>query len=954
MARTSPTNPTSSRRKRSALSQETGASGSTAIGLEPADGRAPVEVGALAGNNTPIGPEDTVLGAANSGVDLSDALDGLPVVGEVAPTGRQPGIAGEPNPGRVADWVWPMDGTQIAQAAPDHLSVDPAIGIDSYIDAADWNGIAGWAWSPLDPARRIVLELLDGDTVLTTIRADQYREDLQKTGMGDGFHAFSVSFGETVLPYARHVLHLRVAGSAVELPPFPLVLTRERAGFDATVKFVLANVIAEVERSRSIDDVAPIIAALLGCLDRAVARYADLTGSTRQTSAALLKPNDFAPAFRTLVSSLDNNYPPISLGRVEDPVISIIIPVFNNFKMTYDCVKSIVEQGAGVPFEIIIVDDCSRDETVLASFVFSGGIRLVRNAANQGFIRSCNGGFDAARGKYVVFLNNDTVVKPHWLDELYQTVANDPTIGIVGAKLLSSDGTLQESGGIVWRLGDAWNWGRGESADDPRFCYLRDADYVSGACLMLEASLFAKLGKFDELYLPMYYEDTDLCFRARQLGYRVVVQPMSEVIHLEGASAGTSLAGIGMKRYQAINHRKFLERWKEELTNHRFNGELPEFEAERAVRRRALFIDDSVPEPDKDAGSNAALQHMVSLQRLGYKVTFIPADNMARIDPYTGDLQRRGIECRYSPYYSSAEEAFRKGGPSPDLVYLHRYSNASKYGGMIRLHFPQARILYNVADLHFLRAERQAQLQKDPQLQGKVEELRRLELRAMAFVDCVIVHSATEAALLREIAPDIEVKVIPWTIPLRQIAPHAAAARTTIGFIGGFGHPPNVDAALWTAQSVMPELRKRVPGVKLLFVGSRMPAEISALAASDIVPLGYVPSLDSVFGSVRLTIAPLRYGAGLKGKVLESMAAGVPCVMTQIAAEGICLPTELQWLVTDDPREIAERVAILCRDDAQHHRAAEACKAHVMANYSAARIDQLIREACGLAEASMQ
>jgi glycosyltransferase involved in cell wall biosynthesis len=341
---------------------------------------------------------------------------------------------------------------------------------------------------------------------------------------------------------------------------------------------------------------------------------------------------------------------------------------------------------------------------------------------------------------------------------------------------------------------------------------------------------------------------------------------------------------------------------------------------------------------------------MMSLQRLGYKVTFIPADNMARIDPYTGDLQRRGIECRYHPFYSSVEDAFRKGGPPPDLVYLHRYSNASKYGGMIRLHFPKARILYSVADLHFLRAERQAQFEQDAQPEEKVEELRRLELRAMAFVDCVIVHSAAEAALLQEIAPDIAVKVIPWTVPLREIAPRSAAARNTIGFIGGFGHPPNVDAALWAAQRLMPELRRQVPGVKLLLVGSRMPAEVSGLAAGDIVPLGYVPSLDSVFESVRLTIAPLRYGAGLKGKVLESMAAGVPCVMTTIAAEGIGLPTELKWLVADDPTEIAKRVAILCGDDAQHRRAAEACQAHVMAHYSAARIDQLIREACGLAE----
>ena len=555
-------------------------------------------------------------------------------------------------------------------------------------------------------------------------------------------------------------------------------------------------------------------------------------------------------------------------------------------------------------------------------------------------------GFDAARGDYVLFLNNDTEVKPRWLDELYETMERDPKIGVVGSKLLFPDGSLQEVGGLVWRLGDAWNWGRGQAADDPRFCYMRDADYVSGAALMVRASLFAAAGKFDELYAPAYYEDNDLCFQARQLGYRVVVQPASEVVHFEGQSAGTSVTGTGMKRFQAINHRKFLERWKETLASHRYNGEFPELEAERRVRQRALFIDDSVPEPDKDAGSNAAFQHMLSLQRLGYKVTFIPGDNMARIDPYTRDLQRRGIECLYHPYFVSVEDVFRKNQFPVDLVYLHRYSNASKYAGMVRQHFPKARIVYNVADLHFLRMRRQAELQGDAALRENAEHLRRLEVGAMSFVDCVIVHSNVEAELLREVAPHIEVRVIPWTVEPRGINA-AASWPPSIAFIGGYRHPPNVDAARWAVNSVMPLLRSKISGIELLLVGSNMPSEVNALAARDMVPLGYVPSLDTVFERVRLTVSPLRYGAGLKGKVLESLAAGVPCVMTKISAEGLELPPELEWLVVDEPELLADRVETLCVDDDRHRRIVEACRSYVAAHYSADRIDTQLREACG-------
>jgi len=189
------------------------------------------------------------------------------------------------------------------------------------------------------------------------------------------------------------------------------------------------------------------------------------------------------------------------------------------------------------------------------------------------------------------------------------------------------------------------------------------------------------------------------------------------------------------------------------------------------------------------------------------------------------------------------------------------------------------------------------------------------------------------------------VQVIPWTVEPRDIV-KADVERPAIAFVGGYRHEPNIDAAKWAAQSLMPFLRKEVPGIELLLVGSHMTPEISALAEKDVVPLGYVPSLDNVFDRVRLTIAPLRYGAGLKGKVLESLAAGIPCVMTTVAAEGLDLPKKLQSLVVDEPGEMAALIGKLCRDDAEYRRIVEAAKAYVGATYSAERIDGLLKQAC--------
>lgn len=196
--------------------------------------------------------------------------------------------------------------------------------------------------------------------------------------------------------------------------------------------------------------------------------------------------------------------------------------------------------------------------------------------------------------------------------------------------------------------------------------------------------------------------------------------------------------------------------------------------------------------------------------------------------------------------------------------------------------------------------------------------------------------------IVRAIGP-----MVPWTVELREVR-KSPATRPGLAFVGGYRHPSNVDAAKWAAQSLMPLLRREVCEVELLLVGSHMPQEVAALAATDVVPVGYLPSLDGIFGRIRLTIAPLRYGAGLKGKVLDSMAVGIPCVMTPIAAEGLNLPAELQSLVADGPSEFAQRIATLCRDERIYRGAVKAGQAYVAANYSPQRIDSLIREACGL------
>jgi len=305
--------------------------------------------------------------------------------------------------------------------------------------------------------------------------------------------------------------------------------------------------------------------------------------------------------------------------------VSVIIPVYNKLHYTKQCIASIFSHMPMVDFEIIVVDDCSTDETsqYLKTIRY---IQVVSNTENKGFIESCNAGAKKANGQYLCFLNNDTLVLPEWLDRLVDVFEQHENVGVVGSMLVYPDGRLQEAGGIVWRDGSAWNYGRLEHPDAPRFNYLREADYVSGASLMTSKELWNEIGGFDNYFSPAYYEDTDYCFKTRQRGLRVIYQPLSAVLHFEGISSGTDDA-LGIKKFQSENKIKFNERWKQVLAKHRQNAVAPELEKERKIKKRILSIDATVLTPDMDAGSQVNYNYLLIFQKLGYKVTFI-ADSL--------------------------------------------------------------------------------------------------------------------------------------------------------------------------------------------------------------------------------------------------------------------------------------------------------------------------------------
>ncbi len=606
---------------------------------------------------------------------------------------------------------------------------------------------------------------------------------------------------------------------------------------------------------------------------------------------------------------------PVPSGTHDRPDVSIIIPVYNQLAYTLACICSVLASPSRYSYEILIGDDASTDATGQIFAQRRGCVRRIGTGANQGFIRNCNQAAREARGRYLVFLNNDTFVLPGWLDELIGTLESDDSIGLAGSRLIYPDGRLQEAGGILWQDLSAWNYGRYENPRRPEYAYRRDVDYISGASIALSRQDWETLGGFDEWYDVAYGEDSDLALRVRRDGKRVVYQPLSMLLHFEGISSGTDTSK-GVKAYQVSNARKLRERWASTVAGHRPNGHEPLLEKERVVRGRVLVIDHCTPTPDQDAGSLTCLEIMKAFQGNGFKVTFIPEDNFLYMPKETRDLQRIGIEAVYYPFYRSVRDYLKDYGSLFDVVLIFRSGAAGRHLDTVRKTCPQARVVFHTSDLHYIREMRQAELDGDQEKLRKAERTRKLELGLIESVDLTIVHSTFEQEVLHQESPGSAVYVFPWILdPVGCRTPFDQ--RQGLLFLGGYRHLPNVDAVLYFAREVWPRVRAAIPDITFHVVGSHPPPEVQKLDGKDgIIVTGFVEHLEPYFEKARMSIAPIRYGAGIKGKVAMSMAHGVPVVATGCAAEGMGLSHGQDVLIADDPQAMAEAVITLHRDQA--------------------------------------
>lgn len=597
--------------------------------------------------------------------------------------------------------------------------------------------------------------------------------------------------------------------------------------------------------------------------------------------------------------------------------VSVLIPQYGRTDLTVRAVEAVRRSRGDLEFEVLVHDNGSDGGP--GPVAEDPGVVLSTSEHNLGFGPAVNAMAGTATGTHLLILNNDTVVHPDATARLVARSRSQAEVGPVVPLYRDFEGAVLELGGGLGEGAQAWQLFRGGRPPAGLATVAHRADYGSAAAMLVERDLFLRVGGFDDAFAPAYFEDTDLCLRLAAEGHPTIVEPRAVVFHFEGGTAGTDVAS-GLKAYQTRNRATFAARWRSEL---KARGPVGLHRSVQAAttpatgQPRVLWLAPTLPRRDRDGGGRRMMEMLGLLRQEGAGLAFF-AQSAHDAERYGGHLGELGIPWFGGSSPSRWSGASRALGPYdvlPDLlraapwdvVVVSFARLARRVVDVIREAAPDAALVIDNGDLHFLRHDRARELGVEITDTLTKDE----ELDAYASSDGVITSSGPEDDVLRSELEGIATHVV--TVAPPEPIRGAPAPDGALMFLGNFGHPPNTDAVqYWTdalAHRVAAHAGREVP---LRVVGAATDA-LPAHPSLDVA--GWIPDLADEFACTRVFFAPLRYGAGTKGKILEAMAHGVPVVTTPTGAEGFPPRVVEALLVGETDDQLALKAALLMTDD---------------------------------------
>lgn len=625
--------------------------------------------------------------------------------------------------------------------------------------------------------------------------------------------------------------------------------------------------------------------------------------------------------------------------------LSIILRCHNHVEVTQHCLESFVANEPSSEYEFIVVNDASTDETSEFLKSLEGNVVVENLDVFSGFGHANNIGAKHATGDYLVFLRPEAVFSSDSISELLKAFDVMPTLGAASSLAAYSGGYGLAAGASMFRNAEIIPYGHDFAFQyDPRAVINRRVDVVDSHCLVVDAGLFRRIGGFNESYSSPEFACAELSFQLHGLGF-------------ETQSIGTSQVQVSEDLPSDANHeadqKLFVSQWGAELLTRPTFAEVSEDEwahrPESDDKKSILVLDPQAPMYDRSSGHQRLWNLLTQLREEGHAVTYISHSTweMSRMkkelgqlgivlyggDPghvgeYSVDHMHKVVKPSLSPDFSilAARQRF-------DVVYISFWHLAEKALPLVRQLWPEASVVVDSVDIQYLRERRSAELSGNSSEIKKADEIKRRELATYAAADRVVCITRDEENLLKTALPEIETLIIPNTHALIDSGP-AWAERRDLLFVGNFSHPPNIDALRWWTNEIEPILATKLPGVRLNVFGNDPEDRAKEFGSENVLVHGHVRDLTPELHRARISVAPLRVGAGMKGKVGEAMSAALPVVCTSIAAEGMDLVDGEHVLLANDAATFAERIVDLYNDELKWNSIRFASQAAVAERWS--------------------